>query len=96
MSELLAAVLGNGDLVEDERGRVHADQWELDSDLQDRASAIHDIISTENAATLLDLDSFRAELLRLSGFEVPGVPYEEPVEIHVPFPDVAPWRLSGA
>lgn len=66
---------------EDEEGfrtvdqTLHLDDRELRSDVQDRVDTILKEATNDNINELLDLESFRKDLLELGGFGIPGIDY---------------------
>jgi enoyl-[acyl-carrier protein] reductase/trans-2-enoyl-CoA reductase (NAD+) len=65
----------------DEQGRVRLDEFELSRDVQSVVSEIWPKISTENLSTLSDIAGYKREFLRLFGFGLETVNYDEDVEV---------------
>jgi enoyl-[acyl-carrier protein] reductase/trans-2-enoyl-CoA reductase (NAD+) len=65
----------------DEQGRIRLDEFELSGDVQGIISEIWPKISTENLHALSDIDGYKHEFLKLFGFGLPSVDYDEDVEI---------------
>jgi len=85
MQRLFATQLYNGHSPTfDSEGRVRVDDWEMRPAIQDPVSAIWPRVTTENLAALTDIAGYRAEFLRLFGFDLSGVDYEAEVEPHQP------------
>ena len=70
----------------DEEGRLRADDKELDEDVQRRVTELWSHISTENLHELTDFAGYKSEFLRLFGFGVEHVSYDEDVNPEVPIP----------
>lgn len=69
----------------DDTRRLRLDDWELREDIQDQCVALWPQVSTENLYELTDYAYYKLEFLRLFGFGVDGVDYEQEVETEVPF-----------
>ncbi|MDR0742040.1 MAG: trans-2-enoyl-CoA reductase family protein [Puniceicoccales bacterium] len=65
----------------DEHGRIRLDDFELNRDVQDAVAKIWPKISTENLKELSDIDGYKQEFLKLFGFELASIDYDEDVEI---------------
>ena len=64
----------------DEEQRIRMDDVELTDAIQGDVKRRWPIVSTENLATLGDLDGFRADFLKIFGFGFDGVDYEEDLD----------------
>lgn len=64
----------------DEEQRIRMDDVELTVAIQGEVKRRWPIVSTENLATLGDLDGFRADFLKIFGFGFDGVDYEEDLD----------------
>lgn len=73
---------GNG-LVFDDAGRVRIDDLEMKPDVQAEVAALWPQVTTENLATLTDIEGYRTEFLKLFGFGLPGIDYEADTDPHV-------------
>jgi enoyl-[acyl-carrier protein] reductase/trans-2-enoyl-CoA reductase (NAD+) len=65
----------------DEQGRIRLDEFELSDDTQSAVREIWGKISTENLSELSDIEGYRSEFLKLFGFGLKTVNYDEDVEI---------------
>jgi enoyl-[acyl-carrier protein] reductase/trans-2-enoyl-CoA reductase (NAD+) len=63
----------------DEEGRLRADYKELDADVQAKVQALWNEVTNDNIYELTDFAGYKAEFLRLFGFDVAGVDYEADV-----------------
>jgi len=70
----------------DEEGRLRADDKELDEDVQRRVMELWPRVSTENLHEVTDFAGYKSEFLRLFGFGLEGVSYDEDVNPEVPIP----------
>ena len=70
----------------DARGRVRLDRWELNPAVQEEVARRWAECDTSSLADLADAEWFRAEVMRLYGFEVAGVDYDSPCEPDLPWP----------
>lgn len=69
--------------IKDEEGRLRADYKELEPEVQAKVSALWEQVNNDNIDELTDFAGYKADFLRLFGFEVEGVDYEADVEPHV-------------
>ncbi len=67
-------------------GGARLDDWELDDGVQAQLRDRWKQVTTANLGDLADAAWFRAEVRRLYGFDVPGVDYQAPVEVDLPWP----------
>lgn len=85
IQRLFARQMYNGSALHfDDGGRVRIDDLEMKPDVQAEVARIWPEVTTENLPSLTDIAGYRAEFLKLFGFGLPGVNYEEPVEPHIP------------
>lgn len=74
----------------DAEGRIRIDDWEMRADVQQEVAALWPAVTTENLPSLSDIQGYRQEFLRLFGFGMPGVDYEQETDPNVPVPSLAP------
>lgn len=85
ISRLFAGQMYNGNALNyDDAGRVRIDDWEMRDDIQQEVARIWPQISTENLAELSDIDGYRADFLKLFGFGLESINYEEPSDLEAP------------
>lgn len=72
----------------DDQGLVRVDDLEMRDDIQKHIEEIWDAVSTENLDQYADFEGYQKDFLRLFGFEVEGVDYEEDVEIERQIPSL--------
>jgi enoyl-[acyl-carrier protein] reductase/trans-2-enoyl-CoA reductase (NAD+) len=65
----------------DEQGRIRLDDFELNRDVQDAIAKIWPKISTENLKGFSDIDGYKQEFLKLFGFGMASIDYDDDVEI---------------
>jgi enoyl-[acyl-carrier protein] reductase/trans-2-enoyl-CoA reductase (NAD+) len=82
----LWTVLDHSPVRLDDQGRVRLDDLELDRVIQDQIEAGWPSITTDNLLVETDFDGYQHEFRRLFGFDVPGIDYQEPVEIDLTIP----------
>ena len=70
----------------DEAGRVRIDDLEMRPEIQDAVAKIWPGVTTENLAALTDIAGYRSEFLKLFGFGLAGIHYDEEIEPHIPMP----------
>ncbi len=68
----------------DSESRIRLDDFEMQKEIQDEVGRRWDTVTEENLNKLADMDGFRSDFLRIHGFDVPGVNYEE----DVPYSDI--------
>jgi len=67
----------------DNENRFRVDELELDPQMQAKVEAVWPQVTTENVNELSDYAGYRAEFLRLFGFGIDGVDYEQDVDTQV-------------
>ncbi|MFP4376219.1 MAG: enoyl-ACP reductase FabV [Spirochaetales bacterium] len=70
----------DGPVPVDEEGRIRLDDWEMRDDVQARVSEIFETVDESTLEDKTDLEEYRNEFLRIHGFGVDGVDYDEDVE----------------
>ena len=76
-----------GDSLElDSVGRIRVDDWEMDPQVQAAVADIWPKISSESLNDLADFSAYQANFLQLFGFNVPGVDYDEDVDVDLALP----------
>ncbi len=68
----------------DEEGRLRADSWEMQPDVQSRVGELWDATTTDNLYEVSNFAGYKRGFLQLFGFEVDGVDYEAEVDPVVP------------
>lgn len=63
----------------DSAGRIRMDDWELAPDVQAKVRERWSMVTTKNVAKLADLKGIREDFLKIFGFGIAGVNYEEHV-----------------
>jgi enoyl-[acyl-carrier protein] reductase/trans-2-enoyl-CoA reductase (NAD+) len=71
------------DIPVDDEGRVRVDDLEMLPDVQAAVKEIWKNVTTENVLRHGDVEGYNKEFLKLFGFGLPGVNYDEDVEIDV-------------
>ena len=74
------------DLQLDESGRIRIDDLEMQPKVQAKVVDIWKEITTENLNSMSDYAGYQKNFLNLFGFELPGVDYDEDVEVDLPMP----------
>jgi enoyl-[acyl-carrier protein] reductase/trans-2-enoyl-CoA reductase (NAD+) len=70
----------------DEHNRVRLDGWELDPTVQHEIEARFSRLTSNDLGDLQGITWFDQQVLQLYGFAVPGVDYDRPVELDLPWP----------
>ncbi|MFQ3223783.1 MAG: enoyl-[acyl-carrier protein] reductase/trans-2-enoyl-CoA reductase (NAD+) [Lentimonas sp.] len=74
------------DMQLDDLGRIRVDDWEMQPDIQAKVIEIWPSITSETLDVLGDYTGYQRNFLTLFGFEMPGVDYDEDVEVDLPLP----------
>ena len=77
---LFGTALYGGSPEVDEAGRLRLDAWELAAEVQDEMRRRWPLVSTGNLGELADLEGYRADFLKLFGFGIEGVDYDEDLD----------------
>jgi enoyl-[acyl-carrier protein] reductase/trans-2-enoyl-CoA reductase (NAD+) len=75
---------GEKGIVLDADQMIRMDDYELSREIQNEVKLRFKKINPDNLNTLADLDMYRRDFMRLFGFEVDGVDYEQDVAINLP------------
>lgn len=85
MYRLFVQTLYTGNEVPvDEQHRIRMDDLEMREDVQQAIQENWSKLNSENIEELADLEGYRHDFLRLFGFDLEGVDYEQDVEVDVP------------
>ncbi|OIQ22410.1 MAG: trans-2-enoyl-CoA reductase [Flavobacterium sp. MedPE-SWcel] len=60
----------------DDKGRIRIDDWEMRDDIQEKVAALWEQATTDNLATIGDLEGYRKDFYNLFGFDYDGVDYK--------------------
>ena len=74
------------DLQLDSAGRIRVDDWEMEPDVQQAVADIWPGITSETLCAQSDYAAYQKNFLNLFGFELPGVDYDEDVEVELDLP----------
>ena len=78
--------LYSDDLNLDSAGRIRVDDWEMEPDVQQAVADIWPGITSETLCAQSDYAGYQKNFLNLFGFELPGVDYDEDVEVELDLP----------
>lgn len=84
IDRLFRAALYNPSRQLDTDGRLRVDDLELRPEIQLAVESLWSQVTTENLGTLTDFAGYKSEFLKLFGFGVPGVNYDEDLSPVVP------------
>lgn len=70
----------------DPQGRIRIDDWEMASDVQEEIKRIWPQVNTQNLSEFADFSLYQKDFLKLFGFGLDGVDYEEDVALDLQFP----------
>ena len=71
---------GENEILLDEKNRIRLDDWEMDSEIQQKIIEIWPSVNTENLNELTSFDLYQEEFLKLFGFGRSDVDYEAEVD----------------
>ena len=83
MRRLFGNLYGGGQTPVDSDGRIRVDDWEMREDVQQAVAALWPQVTTENLQQLADTAGYREEFLKLFGFGLPGIDYDQETEPHL-------------
>jgi len=86
MDRLYRDFLSEDDIPTDKDGRIRLDDWEMLPNIQQEVAGHWVRINTDTLSEYADFDGYQADFLRLFGFGIEGVDYEEDVEVEIPMP----------
>ena len=69
----------------DDKNRIRLDDWEMDPKVQEEVINAWSSINTENLHELTNFKEYQSEFLKLFGFGLDGVNYDEDVDLVNPF-----------
>jgi enoyl-[acyl-carrier protein] reductase/trans-2-enoyl-CoA reductase (NAD+) len=72
----------------DSEGRLRADYEELNPEVQARIQQLWNQVNNDNIYELTDFVGYKAEFLRLFGFEIGAIDYGADVNPEVPIPNI--------
>jgi enoyl-[acyl-carrier protein] reductase / trans-2-enoyl-CoA reductase (NAD+) len=79
-------LLGEASVTVDEQQRLRLDTWELAPEIQAEINSRWGAVNQDSLSGLADASWVLDEVRRLYGFSVPGVDYDQPVEVDEPWP----------
>ncbi len=75
----------NACLELDDEKRIRLDDWEMDSVVQEKIKQLWPSVNTANLLDITNFEEYQQEFLRLFGFGLEGVDYEQDVDPVHPF-----------
>ncbi|WOC40449.1 enoyl-ACP reductase FabV [Polaribacter sp. HL-MS24] len=88
IQRLYSQRLFGGDLSLDSKGRIRIDDLEMREDIQTKVVQLWESATTENLASIGDLEGYSTDFYNLFGFKVPGVDYDQEVDEMVSVPSI--------
>ena len=89
IQRLFMTQLYNGATLQlDEHGLIRVDDWEMREEIQQAVAKLWPEICTENLESISDIQGYRAEFLKLFGFGIQGVDYQQDLEPAIPIPSL--------
>ncbi len=89
MDRLLRERLYNGQPQPDEAGRIRIDDWEMSPEIQEIVGKRWNEVETGNLGEMADFDGYQSAFLRLFGFGMEGVDYDEESDTAVGVPSLS-------
>lgn len=89
MDRLLRERLYEGEVPVDEAGRIRLDDWEMSEEVQGVVADAWERVDSGNLTDLADFEGYQAAFLRLFGFGLEGVDYEEECHTAVGVPSLS-------
>lgn len=86
---LLNDRLYGDDLQLDAKGRIRVDDWEMEPEVQQAVADIWPGITSETLNAESDYAGYQNNFLTLFGFGIPGVDYEEDVDVELDLPSAS-------
>jgi enoyl-[acyl-carrier protein] reductase/trans-2-enoyl-CoA reductase (NAD+) len=71
----------NKPLQLDEASRIRVDDWEMRNDVQSAVKQLWPQVTSENLEQLTDFKGYQSDFLKLFGFGLPGINYDQPVDL---------------
>lgn len=85
IDRLFRSEMYNGSALDfDDAGRVRMDDWEMRPEIQEAVKQIWPKVTNESIDEYTDFDGYQENFLKLFGFGLPGVEYDQPTEIERP------------
>ena len=75
----------NASLELDEEGRIRLDDWEMADEVQKKIRELWPSVQTSNLLELTNFEEYQQEFLRLFGFGLDGVDYDQDIDPVSPF-----------
>lgn len=69
----------------DEAGRIRIDDWEMDPAVQTTIKELWPKVTTESLDQMADFDGYQKEFLKLFGFGIESIDYDQDVDLNVQF-----------
>ncbi|MDF1796142.1 MAG: trans-2-enoyl-CoA reductase family protein [Coxiellaceae bacterium] len=79
---------GDSPVATDDSGMVRMDDWEMKDNIQHSVQQAWNNVTTENLRDYADIDGYRHEFMRMFGFEIDGVDYQQDVDANVGIPSI--------
>ncbi|MDF1655759.1 MAG: trans-2-enoyl-CoA reductase family protein [Coxiellaceae bacterium] len=79
---------GSDSVATDSNGMVRMDDWEMKDNIQQSVQQAWDNVTTDNLRDYADIDGYRHEFMRMFGFEIDGVDYQQDVDTDVSIPSI--------
>ena len=70
-----------GEVPTDSEERIRLDDFEMQEDIQSEVGRRWDAVTEDNLNELADMEGFRNDFLRIHGFDVPGVDYQQDISL---------------
>lgn len=74
--------------ITDENGLIRVDDHELSKEVQDKIKENWNAVNQDNLEEIADIDGYWEDFYQMFGFRMPGVDYDEDLEVVIPIPSI--------
>jgi enoyl-[acyl-carrier protein] reductase/trans-2-enoyl-CoA reductase (NAD+) len=74
--------------ITDENGLIRVDDYELSKEVQDKIKENWNAVNQDNLEEIADIDGYWEDFYQMFGFRMPGVDYEEDLDVVIPIPSI--------
>lgn len=88
ITRLFSDCLYANELKLDAKSRIRIDDFEMDPEVQEKALALFDRVTTENVYDIVDLKEYQSEFYKLFGFGFKDIDYSEDINVELQIPSL--------
>lgn len=74
--------------ITDKNGLIRVDDYELSKEVQDKIKENWNAVNQDNLEEIADIDGYWEDFYQMFGFRMPGVDYEEDLDVVIPIPSI--------